>query len=294
MGHAAEIVSAGAVVHRKTSAGREVLLVHRPKYDDWSFPKGKLDAGEHLVTAAVREVAEETGLDIRLGPPLRSQTYLVRNGQPKVKHVHYWVGRVVGDDDVASYRANDEVDQVAWLPVDEARDRLSYPYDLDTLEEAARFRRTSDPLVVLRHSRAHPRKSWQGDDSLRTLTTAGEFQSARIAPLLKAYGVARVLTSNSTRCTQTLAPYTEQTKLDPEVTPDLSEQDATATAVSRLVQRVLDAGEAAVICTHRPVLPWVFEALALDERKLEPGTLLVAHHRRGKVVAVERHDVSVR
>src|SRR5512141_1395906 len=97
------IVAAGAVVVRK---GPEVLLVHRPKYDDWSFPKGKLDPGEHITTAAVREVAEETGLDIRLGPALPLQEYDVRNGQLRHKVVHYWAARVVGSDDVSPYRPN--------------------------------------------------------------------------------------------------------------------------------------------------------------------------------------------
>ena len=88
-----DVIAAGAVVTRK---GGDVILVHRPKYDDWSFPKGKLDPGEHITSAAVREVAEETGLDIRLGPPLSTQRYWVENGERRIKRVYYWVGRVVG------------------------------------------------------------------------------------------------------------------------------------------------------------------------------------------------------
>ena len=95
--------------------GPEVLLVHRPKYDDWSFPKGKLDPDEHVTTAAVREVAEETGLDVRLGPPL-SHAGVRRPQRPtRTKHVHYWAARVVGDDDVSTYRPNDEIDAVEWV-----------------------------------------------------------------------------------------------------------------------------------------------------------------------------------
>src|SRR3954452_1915291 len=112
MAEALEILSAGAVVSRK---GPDVLLVHRPKYDDWSFPKGKLDPGEHVTTAAVREVAEETGLDVRLGPPLRDQEYAVAPGWKKV---HYWVARTVDADDVSGYRPNAEVDAVEWVPLD--------------------------------------------------------------------------------------------------------------------------------------------------------------------------------
>src|SRR3954449_3075046 len=104
MAEALEILSAGAVVSRK---GPDVLLVHRPKYDDWSFPKGKLDPGEHQTSAAVREVAEETGLDIRLGPPLTSQHYEVGNGRRVTKRVYYWAGRVVSGDDVSTYQPNE-------------------------------------------------------------------------------------------------------------------------------------------------------------------------------------------
>jgi len=283
-----EIIAAGAVVTRK---GKEILLVHRPKYDDWSFPKGKLDPDEHIVTTAVREVAEETGLDIRLGPPLSTQHYPVRNGRLATKVVHYWVGRVVGDDDVSSYRPNDEIDEVAWLPIDAARERLTYQYDRDTLAESESVRKKSHPLVILRHARARSRRSWRGDDRGRTLTEAGQFESQQIVPLLAAYGVGRLLSSSSKRCWTTVSPYAEVIDLDVEVTDDLSEEDATRESVSAHVARLLKAKEVVALCTHRPVLPWVFESLALENRGLEPGDLFIAHHRNGKVLAVEQHQV---
>ena len=291
---AAEIVSAGAVVSRKAENGNEILLVHRPRYDDWSFPKGKLDPGEHVLSAAVREVAEETGLEIRLGPPLSTQSYIAGNGQPRTKDVHYWTGRVVGGDDVSSYQANNEIDEVLWLSLDDARDRLTYPHDLDTLDEYAEFRKMTYPLVILRHSRARSRKSWRGDDRDRTLTTAGEFQSEQLVPLLGAYGVEQVLSSSSARCRRTVAPYADVAGVDLEATDELNEEDATGRTVAGHVESLLQGKQAAVLCTHRPVLPWVFESLALEDRKLEPGSLFVAHHRRGKVVATEHHDVAFR
>src|SRR3954464_7537533 len=119
------ILAAGGLVVRHVAEGEQIVLVHRPKYDDWSFPKGKVDPGEHVLAAAVREVAEETGLHIRLGPPLRPQRYVV-GGTARNKVVHYWSGRVVGGDDVAMYRANDEIDQVSWMDLDKARRRLTY------------------------------------------------------------------------------------------------------------------------------------------------------------------------
>ena len=152
-----DILAAGVVVFRP---GREVLLVHRPKYDDWSFPKGKLDRGEHPTAAAVREVAEETGVHVRLGPRLPSQRYPVAR---RMKTVHYWTGRVVGDDDVTAYRPNDEIDAVAWVPVDEASARLSYDYDRETLAAALRVRHRTHAVVVLRHAQARSRSAWHGD-----------------------------------------------------------------------------------------------------------------------------------
>src|SRR3954452_4735919 len=108
MAEAFPIMAAGAVVLRK---GREVLVVHRPKYDDWSLPKGKVDPGEHVTAAAVREGAEETGLRVRLGPPLGTQQQDVRHGSTRSKVVHYWVARPVFDDDVSAYAPNEEIDQ---------------------------------------------------------------------------------------------------------------------------------------------------------------------------------------
>jgi len=283
----AEIIAAGAVVTRK---GKDILLVHRPKYDDWSFPKGKLDPGEHIVSTAVREVAEETGLDIRLGPPLSTQRYPVRNGRLATKIVHYWVGRVIGSDDVASYTPNDEIDQVAWLPIEEARERLTYLYDRETLGEVEKVKK-SYPLVILRHARARSRRSWRGDDRDRPLTQSGELQSQQIVALLAAYGVGHLLSSSSKRCWTTVSPYADVAHLDVQVTDDLSEEDATGESVSAHVARLLEAKEPAALCTHRPVLPWVFESLALEGRTLDPGDLFIAHHRNGIVLAVEQHHV---
>ena len=287
----ADVIAAGSVVTRK---GGDVLLVHRPKYDDWSFPKGKLDPGEHVTTAAVREVAEETGLDIRLGPPLKTQRYWVMNGERRIKRVYYWVGRVVGEDDVSTYRVNDEIDEVAWFPLEKARAKLDYDYDRATLEEYEQVRKKSYPLVILRHGRARSRKAWSKDDRERPLTKAGEFQAEQVVPVLGAYGVTHVLTSSSRRCWATVAPYADVAGLDMEDTDDLSEEDATPETVAEQVQALLGLKGASVLCTHRPVLPWVFEALGLEPHQLAPGSVYVVHHRKGRILATEHHNVSFR
>ena len=289
-----QILSAGAVVARKApgSSGKgdlEILLVHRPKYDDWSFPKGKLDPHEHPTSAAVREVAEETGLDIRLGPPLSTQTYQVRNGRTRTKHVYYWVGRLVNGDDVSAYDTNDEIDQVAWIEVDKAREQLTYPHDRDTLEESLELRKKSYPLAILRHGKARARSGWHRDDRERPLTRLGEFQSEQLVPILAAYGVTRLVSSSSRRCWTTISPYAEVADLEIEETPDLAEEEATAEGVRAVVGKLLALKEPAVLCTHRPVLPIVWDALGLEPCALEPGSLAIVHHRKDKVVALEVH-----
>src|SRR3954467_4740099 len=144
----ADVVAAGAGVTRKGPEGREVLLVHRPKYDDWSFPKGKQDPGEHVTATAVREVLEETGVEIRLGRPLLPQLYAVSGG--RAKKVHYWVGHVVGDDDVSSYQINEEVDELAWFELGAAKERLTYLDDIDLLEQYRPARKKTAALIVVR------------------------------------------------------------------------------------------------------------------------------------------------
>ncbi len=280
-----EVVAAGAVVSRE---GPEVLLVHRPKYDDWSFPKGKVDPGEHVLAAAVREVAEETGLHIRLGPPLRTQHYMTGNGTLRPKRVHYWAARQVAGD-ISTYEPNSEIDELAWLSPAEARERLTYEHDRDTLDEFVEVRKRSTPLVVLRHAKAVSRKSWDGDDPERPLSDIGQGQSDALVPLLTAYGVRRVVSSSSTRCWTTVAPYAEVAGVDLEIADALSEELLDEAGLTELVSELLEDKTPAVLCSHRPVLPLLTAALSVPDPGLEPGGMLVVHHRKGKVVATEEH-----
>jgi 8-oxo-(d)GTP phosphatase len=278
-----DVLAAGAVVWRRRE---EVLLVHRPRYDDWSFPKGKLDAGEWLPATALREVREETGLEIRLGPALSTQRY--PNGD-RMKSVHYWVGWVVGSSNVGDYLVNDEIDDVRWVPWKKALERLTYPYDRHTLHESRPYRRKSRALIVLRHGSAESRKAWTDDDRLRPLTGSGFGQAEGLVPLLAAYDVSRVVTSSSTRCRQTVAPYAEASGLKLEEYDGLSQEDATGESVVEIVDELLETREGSVLCTHRPVLPSVFDALGVEQARLEPGGLLVVHHRNRTLQATEQY-----
>jgi 8-oxo-dGTP diphosphatase len=115
--------AAGGVVWRSRAGTIEVVVVHRPRYDDWSLPKGKCDTGERDEDAARREVLEETGLACELGPELATSRYVDGRGRDKV--VRYWA-MTVRD---GSFQANDEVDETRWLPVDEVAAVLTYARD---------------------------------------------------------------------------------------------------------------------------------------------------------------------
>ena len=281
-----DVRAAGAVVTRK---GGEVLLVHRPKYDDWSFPKGKLDRGEHTVVAAVREVAEETGLDVRLGPALSPQRYRMSNGRWKT--VDYWTARVAGSDDVSRYRPNDEIDAVEWVDWEDAHAAAHLPLRPRDpgrgAAAAAAYPGTGRCCATPRRAPATGGGRTTGGARSSAL---GETQSQRLVPLLAAFDVTAAHTSSSTRCVQTVMPYADVTGWPVKLHDELSEEGATLEGVVDLVDGFLDGdldAGSAVLCTHRPVLPTVLDALQVPDVELEPGSMLVVHHRKGRVVATQ-------
>ncbi|HEU4491760.1 MAG TPA: NUDIX hydrolase [Jiangellales bacterium] len=294
-----EIPAAGVVMWRPVgdgdSGGLEVCLVHRPKYDDWSLPKGKLDPGEHVLAGAVREVLEETGHRVVLGRPLPSQRYPVGEAD---KVVHYWAARA--DDSAPPWSGTPEIDQVEFLPVPEAMERLTHPRDAELVADVAADPAPTVPLVVLRHAKAVGRGRWDGPDMERPLDRRGIAQADRLSVLLGCYGVSRVISSDATRCVDTVRPYATATRRTVELEPVVSElgheqqPDQAATVVSGL----LAAGQQTVLCSHRPVLPVLFAAAAERARcavpaepTLPPGGFVVLHHRGGVVVACERHEL---
>lgn len=283
------VLAAGAVVWRAADSGIDVLLVHRPKYDDWSFPKGKLDPGEHITAAARREVAEETGLAVRLGAPLRRQEY--RTAPDTTKHVYYWAGRVVGDErKVDDYQPNAEIDGVEWLPLDQARERLTYPRDADILAEFGVSAYQTEPLLVLRHGKALPRDTWSGPDRERRLAEHGERQAQALVPLLEAYGVHRVLSSDAVRCAATVRPFADAAGLPVEVDHRLSEEGLQDVTATHRMDALLRSDEPMVVCSHRPVLPSLFTALGVRDPGLKPGAFVVVHREQGQVRATEHHS----
>lgn len=285
--------AAGGVVWRKRPGPRrpepriEVLVVHRPSYDDWTFPKGKSDPGETLQETAVREIAEEAGVVVRLGHPLHTITYPISGG---TKQVSYWSARLVGTDDATPFTPNKEVDEIRWIGLREARDLLTYVHDIDLLETFRELHEHQShrtrTLIVLRHAKAAPRSDAL-DDLERPLTAAGGARAQELVALLQAYGVKRVVSSPATRCTQTVEPYARSISTFLEIDDRLSEETRAA-QVDRSVGSLLDRKKPVVLCTHRPTLPWVFDAIGTGIDDLAPGQAVVVHHRGGKVHATEK------
>jgi len=289
------IRAAGAVVLRSAPSEPEVALVYRERYDDWTLPKGKLKAGELACEAAAREVAEETGLAIRLGVPLDRAHYRVRlkGGGKADKVVDYWVATVT---DQTLRPPDGEISAVVWLGVSEASDRLTYRHDRAVLEQAVAQPPTL-PFVVLRHAKAVKRSDWKpGDEHTRPLTPYGKRQAARLRGLLAAYGIDDVRSSPWLRCLRTVVPYADVDGADITVEPDLTEHAAKQHPVRhrRTWQRLRDEAVRdqvpTVVCGHRPALPTALEVLGIAPRKVRTAEALVVHlDADGCTVAQEWH-----
>jgi 8-oxo-dGTP pyrophosphatase MutT (NUDIX family) len=253
------IQAAGGVLWRPAveGPGIEVGIVHRPKYDDWSVPKGKLMPGEHVLLAALREVREETGYSAVVGRRLPSIGYL-KDGEPK--EAHYWVLR----QKAGRFVPNDEVDRMMWLPPREAQVHLLPTRDRPILQAFEADTRPTRAVVVVRHASAGDRDAWSGDDHDRPLDELGREQAALLADLLDAYDVQRALSADVLRCIETLGPATTRRLLTVESEPLLSESGFAANpdaAEERLLDIVLDP-RPTVVSTQKTLLPGVVLAVA--------------------------------
>ncbi len=309
--------AAGALPWRERDGRLEVALIHRPRYRDWSWPKGKLDPGESLPGAACREVAEETGTPVVLGVPLPTLRYRMPDGARK--EVRYWAARVATDADAAALDARDlvqsapltEIDDVVWVSTSTAADLLTRATDrrpLTVLTELhAEGRLDTRVLAVARHGRAKQRSAWKRGEATRPLTAQGEAQARAMVDVLAAFGVTEIVTSPWARCLRTMTPYAERTGLTPQELDALTEDAVRADprqAVD-LVSALLADARDAVVCTHRPALRAVLSAVSESTRRwttgtvpdadpwLRTGEVLVAHvagtGSGARVVAVEAH-----
>jgi 8-oxo-dGTP pyrophosphatase MutT (NUDIX family)/phosphohistidine phosphatase SixA len=302
--------AAGAVLWRHDGVGIEVAVIHRPKYDDWSFPKGKVKGGEHILLAASREVEEETGVAPRLGRRLPARSY-VKDG--KSKRVDYWAAT----GDPGAFVPGDEVDRLEWLPVNYAEQRLTYTRDIDLLHEFAAGPRYTIPIIILRHGSAGEKREWRGDDVLRPLDAQGRTEAAALAPLLEVFGPLRVISSGTARCIDTVLPFVQRTRARLETEPAFT-VTATANAATggtgsmdgevahpedakAAVLRLLAERTPTVICTHGEIVSDLIAVLCGElgettpaETSLRKGGFWVVHTGDDEIAAMERHTALAR
>lgn len=300
----AVVIAAGTLCWRIEKGRLELLLIHRPRYGDWSWPKGKLDEGETTPECAVRETFEEVGLRVELGIPLATIRYPVNSGE---KIVQYWAA---GIRHLSPVPDGKEVDHVEWVTPQKARTMLSNPSDVEPLDALVEAYDADDlqtwPVIVVRHAKAKPRSSWSLAEGDRPLAATGRRQSVAVSRLLQAWNPERVISSPWVRCVQTVSPYVNQRSAKLKLVDALTERDAARKPgrTKAAVERVFDKRRPVAICTHRPVLPLVFDVLEghltkrlrallpTDDPYLAPGEALICQVSStdpGRIVSVEQY-----
>lgn len=265
---APKVLAAGGVVTRWKKGTRRWLVVHRPRYDDWSLPKGKVDGDDdHLAETALREVAEETGVTALLGPHVATVEYDARSGGRK--RVQWWAMEV---DSVGRHEPDDEVDKIKWHKYKKLRRKLTYGSDHLVVDGALQDRRS---LLVVRHAKAGRRGSHDPDHE-RSLSKKGRRQAKGLVDVLAGHAIDTVVTSPFTRCMQTVRPLATARGLAVEADKRLAE----GADVDDLLGLVEELPTHAVLCTHADVID-VLRAHWDDDRDLAPG-MEFPHRRRKK------------
>ena len=296
------IFAAGTVIFKGRGLNQKIAIIHRPHREDWSFPKGKIDAPESAPAAAVRETLEETGLHVVLHQSLTPQEYIFDN-LPKT--VFYWRARLVKPP---VFVPNEEADQLVWVSLKSALKLLTYEVDRQLAKEAFKAKDTK-PLILLRHATAEKRIEWSDryskaipPDSFRPLTPAGIMQSHLIGDLLSAFGINKVVSSDSIRCVATVSPYAASQELALEAHQNLSELGWEFNNKSglKLIRKLAMLNQPVVICGHRPALPALAQAIGDEfdfgdiDASLPPAGMLIIHRdlRNKTINSVEKFVVT--
>ena len=256
----ARVRAAGGVVGRVVNGGSEVVLVHRPRFDDWSLPKGKLKRREHPIAGAVREVREETGIRCVIGARLPTVHYDVWSGEALVeKSVDYWAMTVAAGTR-GSFSPGHEVDDIVWLPVADALNRLSYPHDKRVLRAYAELPALRRPVVLLRHANAGSRDRWPGPDQDRPLDKTGRHEAQTLAALLSHFGPNRLVSAEPVRCVETLAPLGALLGLNVEIDPRFNES-ANPTTAAQALRGYANPDGAVVVASQGGLIPVALSVL---------------------------------
>jgi broad specificity phosphatase PhoE/predicted NUDIX family NTP pyrophosphohydrolase len=271
------------VVWREEAGQLRIAAVHRARYDDWSLPKGKLEAGELVLSGAIREVGEEIGAMVSVSRRLGQVRYQV-NGSDK--SVRFWAMRYLGGE----FEPNDEVDKVEWLTVDEARQQLSYVGEQMMVGALTAVAVPTSVVIVVRHAKAGKRSEWKGSDRQRPLEGRGRTQARALADQLSSFGPTRIVSAEPLRCIQTVEPLARRLELEIEVDPAFSDrtseidQQRSRDALSELVR----TDTPTVVCSQGDTINAVLGQVAAK------GSAWVLGCRSGEVVSSDYYGASAR
>jgi 8-oxo-dGTP diphosphatase len=285
------IRAAGAVLWRDVDGEAfEIALVHRPQYDDWSLPKGKLERGESPITAARREVFEETGYISNFGPSLGSIEYTYDSA---LKEVYYWSAEAHSEQ--TGSLPMEEVDQVEWLNPQDAVRKATNETDREIIWRFLEIGPRTNTLVLLRHAKALKRSEWQNDDDDRPLDALGQVQARLLPKSFVPYGIGSIFSSDAMRCAETVFPLSQEIGKVVTYVSDLSEYvfNKDKYAAIQYMEELMELEENILVCSHNPILPKVIKKLVGKKifksyrRELEPAEAIILHHRDSEVVALD-------
>ncbi len=290
MEHEKKILAAGAVIWRKDVDDRvQVALIRRTQYQDWSFPKGKVERNESLIACAFREVLEETGFSVRFGAAVGEVTYQV---DEKFKSVTYWSAEFLNQIAAPDPK---EVDEVQWLYIEEAEKILSRDLDKAILHRFCDLDLDAKPLILLRHAKAIEQGQWGGDDLDRPLSAVGERQARQIIENFAPYFVEEIHSSSAVRCYESVTPMARSLNIDFFFTDSISDYvyQKNPDRSINYITRLLKNDYATLVCSHNPILPKTLSSLIekfginLEETTLSPADAWVIHHIDKEVLSIE-------
>jgi len=286
------IQAAGAIVWRNSKDKTEVAIIHRPKYDDWSFPKGKVEPSESLIACAYREVIEETNIQTEFGAFLGDVEYLTPDGK---KHVSFWAAKAMNQRD---FIPNSEVDQLKWVEVKKVKDLLTLETDKKILAQFVKLDINTNPFILLRHAKAVTREEWQGDDDDRPLDSLGQNQANRLLAIYQVYNIEQIHTSDAVRCYDTVNPIVKGLGIKLEVTGKLGESTYKKDKEKAFdyAKDLIKEDTRILLCSHNPILPKMLNKLTkksdvdADEGKLSPADGWVIHRNGKEIIQIDRLD----
>lgn len=290
--HGPLIRAAGGVLWRPAQeSGVELGIIHRPRYDDWTLPKGKLSPGETELEGAVREVYEETGYRTRVGRSLGQVHYMKASGddeRPKV--VRYWAMEATG----GGFGPTREVDELVWVDPEKAAETVTFDRDRDVLARFVSAPAATTSVLLVRHASAGSRSKWEGDDRRRPLDELGWEQSEDLVRLLSRFGMTRIVSADYVRCEQTVQPYSEAIGAPVEKDPVFSERGYPGheTQAVNALRDYGQSGQHTIVCSQGDVIPDLLARLS-DEDHVDIGEPVAG--KKGSLWALsfdEKHLVS--